>query len=114
MKISLFKVIGNNCIATEDGQKIYDIIHPELREGMVVELDFKNVKTFASTFFNPAIGHLLKDIDRDNLNKLLKIENLEPTGRSILERVIENSKEYYSNPDAHKIIDEQFLKQTGN
>ena len=112
MKVDVLKVIGENCITLEDGQKIFDMIHPELSAGKNVELDFENVKIFASPFFNSAIGRLLKDLKPDDLNRLLKITRLNPTGVSVLKRVIENAKEYYSNPNMRKAVDEVLFKQS--
>src|SRR4030067_2544821 len=102
MKIDIQKMVGENCITLEDGQKVFDLIHPELLAGHIVELDFTNVTVFASPFFNAAIGRLLKDIKPEDLNHLLKITNLVPAGLTVLKRVIENSKEYYSNEGARK------------
>jgi hypothetical protein len=114
MKVDVFKEIGENCITLEDGNKIYDMIHPELSTGNNVELDFENVKIFASPFFNSAIGRLLKNLKSEDLNRLLKITNLTPTGMTVLKRVIENAKEYYSNPDMRKAVDEVLLEQSQN
>lgn len=114
MKIDVHKIIGENCITLEDGQKVYDLINPELSAGRTVELDFTNVTVFASPFFNSAIGRLLKDIKPDDLNRLLKIINLVPAGLTVLKRVIENSKEYYSNGAVRKALDEVLLDQAEN
>jgi hypothetical protein len=114
MKIDIYKIIGENCITLEDGQKVYDLIHPELSAGSAVELDFTNVTVFASPFFNSAIGRLLKDIKPDDLNRLLKITSLVPAGLTVLKRVIENSKEYYSNGAVRKALDEVLLDQAEN
>ncbi len=111
MKVDIHSLIGENCITLEDGQKIFDLIHPELLVGNAVELNFVNVTVFASPFFNAAIGHLLKDIKPDDLNRLLKITGLVPPGLMVLKRVIENSKEYYSNDGARKALDDVLLAQ---
>ena len=112
MKISVFDLVGENCITLDDGQKVYDLIYPELSGGNTVDLDFKDVKIFASPFLNVAIGRLLKDIKPDDLNRLLKITDMLPTGLAVLKRVIENSKEYYSNPNVRKAVDEILLEQS--
>ncbi len=112
MKVDVFKEVGENCITLEDGHKIYDMIHSELSSGNNVELDFENVKIFASPFFNSAIGRLLKDFKPEDLNRLLKITNITSTGMSVLRRVIENAKEYYSNPEMRKAVDDVLLEQS--
>lgn len=114
MKINIHEMIGENCITLEDGQKIFDLIYPQLSADSAVELDFEKVKIFASPFFNSAIGRLLKDIKPDDLNRLLKVTNLVPAGLSVLKRVIENSKEYYSNGAVRKALDEVLLDQAEN
>lgn len=114
MKLDIHGIIGENCITLEDGQKIFDMIHPELLAGKAVEINFENIKVFASPFFNSAIGRLLKDVKPGDLNRLLKITNLVPPGLTVLKRVIENSKEYYANEGARKVLDEILLEQAEN
>ncbi|MBM4167859.1 MAG: DUF4325 domain-containing protein [Ignavibacteria bacterium] len=106
MKINLFDLIGEYCITLQGGEDVYELIHPELMAGRQVELDFLNVGVFASPFFNAAIGRLLEDLKSDDLNQLLKISNLNDVGNMVLRRVIENSKEYYSNPTLRNALDE--------
>ena len=98
-------------MTSEDGQKVYDAIYPKLIAGHHIELDFADVQIFASPFFNFAIGQLLRDIPTDTLNKLLKLSHLNPVGMKILKRVIENSKEYYSNANACKAIEKVLSEQ---
>lgn len=104
MIVQIKTKIGKNCITLDDGQKIYRAIHNSLLHNQVVTLDFTGVEVFASPFFNTAIGQLLKDIDPNILNKNLKINAISESGRATLERVIENSKKYYSDPDYRKSI----------
>jgi hypothetical protein len=114
MKLNTYELIGENCITLEDGQKIYELIHPELSAGHLVELDFAGVGVFASPFFNAAIGRLLKDIKSEDLNRLLSVINLVPAGMSVLKRVIENSKQYYSDENIRKALDEVLFEQAEN
>ena len=111
MNLNIHELIGENCITLEDGQKIYELIHPELSVGHLVELDFGGVGVFASPFFNAAIGRLLKDIKSEDLNRLLSVINLVPAGVAVLKRVIENSKQYYSDENMRKALDEVLLEQ---
>jgi len=111
MKIIVHDMIGENCITLDDGQQVYDAIYPELIAGRPVELDFDKVKIFASPFFNSAIGRLLKDIESDALNKFLAVKNLHTDGMNVLKRVIENSKQYYSDETARKTLDDILLEQ---
>jgi len=76
MKMTIKEMIGPRCIIQEDGQKVYDVIHPLLQEGEAVTLDFTGVSQFASPFFNFAIGQLLKDIPEEDLRRLLTNQSI--------------------------------------
>ena len=86
------------------------IIHDPLKKQQAVTLDFEGVTQFASPFFNFAIGQLLKDIKKEDLKHLLKIEHISETGKQVIERVIENAAEYHGNPNYREIVDD-ILKQ---
>ncbi len=111
MKYNIHAIVGKNGMTSQDGQQVYDAIYPELKAGHPVELDFAEVEIFASPFFNFAIGQLVKDIQTDTLNNLLKVSHLNSVGMKILKRVIENSKEYYSNPEKRKAIEKVMREQ---
>lgn len=102
------ELVGENCITLDDGQKVYDLIHPRLKSNEAVKLDFSGVRIFASPFMNAAIGQLLKDIQAENLNQLLVIDRdkITPVGLSVLRRVIENAKVYYTNEVWSNAIDQ--------
>ena len=99
MKFLVRETTDEDAITMDDGQNVHDRIKPELMAGREVELDFDGVSVFASPFFNAAIGQLLKDIDSETLNRLLRIENLNPLGHDLLRRVIDNSKRYYASKE---------------
>lgn len=105
MDISLYERCGPNCITSVDGQALYDEIHPELKAGRPVRLDFTGVQVVASPFMNAGIGQLLEDVSARDLNRLLTMENLTPTGANVLRLVIENAKDYYSSPTRREAID---------
>ena len=111
MKIIIKDVIGPRCIIKEDGQKIYEKIHEPLKKGESVTLDFGGVAQFASPFFNFAIGQVLKDIAEKDLRRLLQIENLNETGKLVVERVIENAARYHGDVNYRKIVDDILEQQ---
>jgi len=110
MKLEIKTFVGERCVTSEDGQRVYDRIHPELAAGESVCLSFAGVTVFASPFFNFAIGQLLRDLKPADLNELLKVQGLLPDGGLVVQRVVKNAKEYYRNPKAKKAVDE-ILKQ---
>jgi STAS-like domain of unknown function (DUF4325) len=110
ININVKELAGSNCISLSDGQTIYDKIHPKLKAGAVVNLNFEGVRVFSSPFFNAAIGQLLRDISGSALNDLLKVSGLPANGVETLKKVIENSRAYYSSGENRKAVEEA-LKQ---
>jgi hypothetical protein len=96
--IHVKEIVGENAITLDDGQILYDLIFPRLKNGEKVELNFAEVRIFASPFMNAAIGQLLQDIEPETLNELLIVdrENITSVGLSVMRRVIENAKQYYT------------------
>lgn len=113
-KYEVFDLVGKNCITVNDGQKIYDLVHPQLQANQPVELDFAGVEIFAAPFFNFAIGQLLKDIQPENISELLKISNIKPLGNQIISLVIENSKRYYSDPIFRSRLDKAINEKSNH
>ncbi len=111
-KWDILTLVGDACITIEDGEKVYELIYPELTADRPVELDFAGVGIFASPFFNYAFGRLLKDLTPADLDRLLKISNLLPVGRDTLKLVIENSNRYYHDPAFRKALDEILMEQS--
>lgn len=105
MRVDVRGLIGDLAITVDDGQKVYDLVHPALVAGQNVDLDFAGVTILASPFFNAAIGQLLQDIQPDALNRLLRFPNLTPAGAYTLRRVIENAKRYYGDPQTKAAVE---------
>lgn len=111
MRIELHALVGDSAITLDDGQKVYDQIHPALLASREVKLDFAGVGILASPFFNAAIGRLLQDIEPEALNRLLQVRNLTPAGMYTLRRVIENSKRYYGDQRIQHAVDEALRQE---
>jgi hypothetical protein len=111
--IKVADVIGRLCITEEDGQRLYDLIHPLLKQNRRVELEVGGVTLFASPFFNAAIGSLLADIPSEVLRERLVFHNLEPTDHALLKRVIENAKRIFSDPDYRENIKRLIFDEAG-
>ncbi len=111
MTLNINSLMGPFCISFQDGERIRALILPELLLGREVQLDFVDVQIVTAAFFNAAIGRLLRDIQPEALNRLLQITNLNDVGMTVLRRIIENSKEYYSNPALREVLDEILSEQ---
>jgi len=112
MKYKVYELIGENCMSKQAGQQIYDLIHPRLKAGEGVELDFTGVRRFLSVFFNFAIGQLLSDIKAKDFDRLLIVSHLNPLAQQTYERVIENASQYYSDNQYRQAVDQMILEQS--
>ncbi|MCA0754924.1 STAS-like domain-containing protein [Paenibacillus sp. N4] len=106
MKVSVNELVGELCITREDGRKLLDNILNDLKKGEVVELDFKDVNIFASPFFNAAVGPLVKEFTNEELERILHIVNINPTGKSLFEIVLNNSSRYFNDANYQKTLDD--------
>jgi hypothetical protein len=92
-------IVGSEfCVASDDGQKIYEMITKALNGGRKVVLSFLNVESLTSAFLNTAIGQLYGSFSKDEIKKSLLVKNISPEDRMLLKRVVETAKEYYKNP----------------
>lgn len=106
MGVIIKDIIGTSCITAEDGDKVYQIIHKQLKKGDKIILDFKDVKHFSAVFLNAAIGKLFKDFTDLQLKQLLHIKNVTNETKNLIELIIKNSTKYYDNPDYQRIVDD--------
>lgn len=97
--ISIFEVVGSPlCVASGDGQKVYERLASALKEGGRVVLSFRNVSTLTSAFLNAAIGQLYGEFSEEQIRSLLKVQDIQSDDLALLKRVIETAKEYFKDP----------------
>ena len=99
IQISMFETVGGPlCVASSDGQKVYDRLANALRADRSVALSFHNVTTLTSAFLNAAIGQLYGTFSEEQIRSLLKVVDVEPDDLALLKRVVETAKRYFSDP----------------
>ncbi len=103
-KIMVLDVVGD-AVAMDEGETVYDLIHPELLAGHCVELDFEGVDWIAPIFLNTAIGDLFEDIKLEDFKRLFKATNLNELDTEILGMVITDSYRYYTDPVRRAALD---------
>ncbi|MDE0553273.1 MAG: STAS-like domain-containing protein [Candidatus Poribacteria bacterium] len=108
IKISIFEVVGSSlCVASNDGQKVYDRLSTALEENRSVALSFRNITTLTSAFLNAAIGQLYGTFSEEQIRNLLKVEDAEQDDLALLKRVVDNAKLYFKNKKAYnKAVEE--------
>lgn len=100
MTLSIFTVVGSPlCVASGDGQKVYERLAAALREGRSVILSFHNISTLTSAFLNAAVGQLYGEFSEEQIRALLKVQDMQPDDLALLKRVVDTAKQYFKDPD---------------
>ena len=110
MRIQLRQLVGERCITQDQGKVLFSKIQPALVSGESVTIDFAGVKVLLSLFLNNSIGPLFHDFDGQQLDALLKFENLSSSQRETLDHVLENAEAYYRDPATRKAVDDTLTK----
>ena len=113
--ISIFEVVGSSlCVASGDGQKVYDRIAAVLKQDRRVSLSFRNVSTLTSAFLNTAIGQLYGTFTEDQIRTLLKVEDMEADDVALLKRVVDTAKRYFQDPERFNNVVQEVLEDDGD
>lgn len=100
LSVSIFQVVGSQlCVASDDGQKVYDRIVLALKEGRRVTVSFLNVTSLTSAFLNAAIGQLYGSFTEEQIRSLLKVQDMQQDDIALLKRVVETAKQYFKDPE---------------
>ena len=97
--LSTFEIVGSPlCVASSDGQKVYDRLAAVLKEGRSVILSFHNITTLTSAFLNAAIGQLYGAFSEEQIRSLLKVQDMQADDLMLLKRVVKTAKLYFKDP----------------
>lgn len=104
-RISMYEVVGGSlCVASSDGQKVYNRIAAALEANRCVTLSFHNVATLTSAFLNAAIGQLYGAFSEEQIRSQLKVEDVEQDDLALLKQVVDTAKLYFKEPRRFKQV----------
>lgn len=99
IQISMFEVVGGPlCVASNDGQKVYERLAAALKADRHVTLSFRKVTTLTAAFLNAAVGQLYGTFSEEKIRSLLKVKDVESVDLALLKRVVDNAKLYFKSP----------------
>jgi hypothetical protein len=110
LRISVFTTVGSLCVAAEDGDKLFNLLKRALQTDKSIELSFQGVELLSSPFLNSAIGRLVGEVSLDDLRARLTVVDISPDDRVLLQRVVENAKRYFNDPERYKDVREQAMQ----
>ncbi len=105
LEISVYEAVGGDlCVASDDGQKVYDRLQAAIGAEKKTVLSFRNVSVLTPAFLNAAIGRLYGEFDENKIKELLEVQEMSPEDRELLRRVVENAKVYFRDPERFKRV----------
>ena len=84
LRIYLGKVVGESCASIDDGDKVLQLVRPELVKGFQVEIDFKGVNLMLTPFLNACFGKLLEQFGREIVMTNISMRNI---SNELLQRI---------------------------
>lgn len=98
--IHIVSIVGSGvCVASEDGEKVFQQILKALERGKKAEISFHGVEDLTSLFVNTAIGQLYTKFSEEYLKSRLSVVHASPQDLGTLKRSIDRAKEYQKDPD---------------
>ncbi|MFA6372417.1 MAG: STAS-like domain-containing protein [Methanothrix sp.] len=89
------------CISSNNGQKVFGAIESAISQGNKVRLSFENINSLSPAFVESAIGQLYNGNIQGNIDEKLSFADISLGRKLIVDEVIREAKEYYSNPEAY-------------
>ena len=97
--LQLTEIVGASlCVASADGQKVFEQVATALKDGQAVKLSFLNVENLTSAFLNAAVGQLYGNFPEDLIRHSLSVSEIDPDDLALLRRVVETAKLYFKSP----------------
>lgn len=97
-QFSVFEIVGSElCVASSDGQRVYERIATALKERHNVTLSFYGITTLTAVFLNTAIGQLYGEFSEEKIRALLKVQDMQSVDLVLLKRVVETAKQYFKD-----------------
>ena len=98
IRISVFESTGSPlCVASGDGEKVFNRVVRALDKGRPTVLSFRNVNTLTSAFLNASIGQLYGRFEETRIRELLSVEDIGPDDRDLLKRVVDTAKLFFKD-----------------
>jgi hypothetical protein len=103
ISISVTEAIGDTlCIASEDGQKVFEQILAAFKQDKKVVLSFKNGEDLTRAFLSDAIAQLYEHFPDEYIRDSLTVIDIDPEDGEYIEDVIYWRKRYLEDPERFK------------
>ena len=117
MKIELFSVVGDTGSSIDDGEKLYQLLYPELKSGSSVDLDFSGVKQMFTPFLNSSFGRLLDHFEKETLMERINLCHIDGAHLRRVNEFIDRKEQVNADTAAREMMrgmfDEDELSESG-
>ena len=101
--INVKEIINKDiCVASSDGQKVFDEIVKAFCNEQKVTLSFAGIELITSSFLNTAVGQLYKDFKTPYIRSKIILDGMSNEDKALLKRVNNNAKLFYKDPKGSK------------
>jgi hypothetical protein len=90
---------GEKAVSSDDGDILFIKIEQLIKEKIIVELDFAEITIMTTAFLNSAIGQLYSEFKSDELNRFIRLINVQEEDALLFKKVISRAKEFFANKD---------------
>src|SRR5512146_152775 len=98
VNLSVLEIVGSPlCVASDDGQRVYDRVSAALKDKRKVTLSFLNITSITSAFLNAAVGQLYGEFSEDDIRAGLQVADMAQDDLALLKRVVETAKAYFKD-----------------
>ena len=108
LRVFLEKTIGKNCSSVDDGEKVLDLLRPELIKGFSVELDFQGVKLVLTPFLNTCFGKLLEQFGKELTMTHVSMRNISDKFLQRINDFIDRKEVEFTQSHDQKMLQEMF------
>ena len=108
LRIFLEKTVGKNCVSIDDGEKVLQLIRPELTKGFTVEVDFEGVKLILTPFLNACFGKLLKQFGREVTMTHVSMRNVSDEFLQRINKFISRKDAEFTQSNDREMLQEMF------
>ena len=108
LRVLLEKTVGKNCSSIDDGEKVLNLIRPELIKGFNVELDFEGVKLVLTPFLNTCFGKLLEQFGREMTMTHVSMKNISDEFLKRINSFINKKEAEFTQSHDREMMQEMF------
>ena len=108
LRVLLGKTVGKNCSSIDDGEKVLNLIRPELTKGFNVELDFEGVKLVLTPFLNTCFGKLLEQFGREVTMTHVSMRNVSDEFLQRIDKFISRKDAEFTQSNDREMLQEMF------